>query len=354
MEQTDEPSDQSLSAMYRTAEALREQIYDGSIPSSTGIPTLIALYQQCAKLISSVSLFSPNETIDDIASSELQYILVDYFLADALFKTTAGDSPGGRRSAVLEATQYWEKFLQRLDQYELLNKDDARLLERYSENKEDFEVAGPVDATKRREVKISRFREEKELKTKLAALRNDPRLGSDDAAVRHLHLANLALRVHETFQSLEFAALELKLLNMAPPPQQTPLTPSDLREDSRNADTYSERLDVNTFLTNKTGPILDKKGKPLRPFTLLDKRTRLQDGVFQPDHSLPTMSIDEYLEEERKRGGIIEGGGAQSGIRPQVDEDDYDIADEETMKARKWDDFKEENPRGSGNTMNRG
>jgi len=66
------------------------------------------------------------------------------------------------------------------------------------------------------------------------------------------------------------------------------------------------------------------------------------------------MTIDEYLEEERKRGGIIEGGGPQSAIRPEVDEDDMDKADEETMKARGWDEFKEANPKGSGNTMNRG
>ena len=66
------------------------------------------------------------------------------------------------------------------------------------------------------------------------------------------------------------------------------------------------------------------------------------------------MTIDEYLEEERKRGGIIEGGGRQSAIRQEVDEDDIDKADEETMKARAWDEFKEANPKGSGNTMNRG
>jgi hypothetical protein len=41
----------------------------------------------------------------------------------------------------------------------------------------------------------------------------------------------------------------------------------------------------------------------LRPFTLLDSRDRLRKGVFGPGHNLPTMTIDEYLEEERRRGG---------------------------------------------------
>lgn len=139
------------------------------------------------------------------------------------------------------------------------------------------------------------------------------------------------------------------------PPAPNPEPPSDQQTHNGRGDGYSERLDLPvSTLANLRGPILDKSGKPLRPFTLLDSRTRLQQGVFRPDHSLPTMTIDEYLEEERKRGGIIEGGGPQSAIRPEVDEDDMGKADEETMKARAWDEFTEANPKGSGNTMNRG
>ena len=66
------------------------------------------------------------------------------------------------------------------------------------------------------------------------------------------------------------------------------------------------------------------------------------------------MTIDEYLAEERRRGGIIEGGGEQSGAQVPVDEDDLEAADRETMKTREWDEFKENNPKGSGNTLNRG
>ena len=54
--------------------------------------------------------------------------------------------------------------------------------------------------------------------------------------------------------------------------------------------------------------------QPLQPFTILPSgmggdRARLQDQVFQADHNLPTMSIDEYLEIERQRGNILTGGG---------------------------------------------
>ena len=84
----------------------------------------------------------------------------------------------------------------------------------------------------------------------------------------------------------------------------------------------------------------------------MGSRADLARGVFRPGHNLPTMSIDEYLEEERRRGGILEGGTDPA--KPQVDEDDEEAVDRETYKAREWDDFKDENPRGSGNTLNMG
>ena len=122
-------------------------------------------------------------------------------------------------------------------------------------------------------------------------------------------------------------------------------------------DDYSDRVDppLSQLLNGgKTGPILSREGKPLRPFTLLDNRQRLRDGVFRPDHSLPTMTIDEYLDEEKRRGGMIEGGGEKSGMPVEPDEDSYEKADMETVKAREWDEFTEANPKGSGNTLNRG
>ena len=175
--------------------------------------------------------------------------------------------------------------------------------------------------------------------------------------MRQLQLTNITLCVHQTYQSLESIAQELQILALAPPAPPPGLSqdPGDFRQrDGRGLDGYSERLDAPMSRLSGLGPILSSDGKPLRPFTLLDSRQSLQQGVFRPDHNLPTMTIDEYLEEEKRRGGIIEGGGEQSGIRPEPDEDNLEKADAETMKARAWDEFKEENPKGSGNTLNRG
>jgi len=132
--------------------------------------------------------------------------------------------------------------------------------------------------------------------------------------------------------------------------------PPDSRVPVRS-DGYSERLEgpgTMAGLGRRGGPLLSSRGKPLQPFTLTDKRTQLQQGVFRPDHSLPTMSIDDYLEEERRRGGIIDGGGNADAPQPEPNEDNLDEVDAATMKAREWDEFVEANPKGAGNTLNRG
>jgi immunoglobulin-binding protein 1 len=168
-------------------------------------------------------------------------------------------------------------------------------------------------------------------------------------------LTNLEFMVFQTFQALESMAMELQIIAMAPPappPGVTGPTP-DSRDDTRNKDAYSERLDGQLPGLRNSGPILSSDGKPMRPFTLLDSRQSLKKDVFR-ERNLPTMTIDEYLEEEKRRGGMIEGGGPQSEMQPEPNEDDFNAADEETMKQRAWDEYVEENPKGSGNTINRG
>ena len=138
-------------------------------------------------------------------------------------------------------------------------------------------------------------------------------------------------------------------------PSRDDTAPGDAR--SHPESEYSERLDSSATMAGlgrRGGPLLSSSGKPLQPFTLLDKRSEMQKGVFRPGHNLPTMTMDEYLEEEKRRGGIIDGGGNANAPQPEPDEDNMEAVDAATMKAREWDEFVEANPKGAGNTLNRG
>ncbi|GAB7356649.1 hypothetical protein MBLNU459_g7367t1 [Dothideomycetes sp. NU459] len=349
---------QNLRSVYSSAEAKRAQIeaaWDTNAPSyQDTLHAAVKAYEQCLQTADRISLFSPNESLEDIASNDLQYLMINYRIADLLVRQNGGD----RKSALERGQASYERFLRLLDSYDMLSPGDARLLEQYREAPITFSTASTTDPAARRETKIRRFREEKDLKQKLDYLQRNPQaLQNDDDMFRRLQLAHVAYCTHQTFQALESIAQELHILSLAPPdprPGQAP-PPSDARQRNGTGDGYSERLDAPSQLSaGLSGPMLSADGKPLRPFTLLGTRQRMQDGVFRPDHSLPTMTIDEYLDEERRRGGMIEGGGAQSGMRPEPNEDDFDKADEETLKARAWDEFVENNPKGSGNTLNRG
>ncbi|KAK5121718.1 hypothetical protein LTR85_004593 [Meristemomyces frigidus] len=353
----------SLREVYNEAEQTRstiERSFDSN--SSTFQENLLAAiqsYEQCLSIADRISLFSPNESLEDIATTDLQYLLLNYRIAELLLRINGRE----RKANLQRAQRSYERYMKQLDNYDMLGKSDAALFEQYQESPTSFSTASTTDAAARRDAKIKRFKEEKALKQKLEYMQRNPSaLQNDEQAARDLQLTNIAFRTHQTFQSLESIAQELHILSLAPPspPPDQARQPLDARErEGREASDYSERLDGSRLQLSAgmRGPLLDGKGKPLRPFTLTaggSKRQEFQNGVFRPDHSLPTMSIDEYLEEERKRGGMIDGGGPQSQVQQQVDEDDVDAADRATLKARDWDEYVEANPKGSGNTINRG
>ncbi|KAK1080446.1 Type 2A phosphatase-associated protein 42 [Friedmanniomyces endolithicus] len=353
----------SLRSVYTEAEEKRTAIESSpNSNSSTFQENLLAairLYEECVNIANRVALFSPNESLEDIATADLQFLLLNYHIAELILRINGQQH---RKANLQRAQQTYERYLKQLDQYDMLGKDDAALLEQYQDSPNTFSTASTVDAAARRDAKIKRFRAEKALKQKLEYMRRNPSvLQNDEAAARDLHLTELAFCTHQTFQALDSVGQELHILSLAPPSPPSDSTthlPPDARERNggRSADPSTARLDapLSHLSAGMRGPLLDTKGKPLRPFTLTSKRQEFANGVFRPDHSLPTMSIDEYLEEERKRGGMIDGGGPQSEVRAQVDEDDVEAAERETMKAREWDEYVEANPKGSGNTLNRG
>ncbi|KAG0638096.1 TAP42-like protein [Tuber brumale] len=345
---------ESLRSLYESGERLRKEIEDSYDYNSAAyqqkLQTAIQTYQECKKLVDQISLFSTNESLEDVVSSEIRYMLIDYHFANLTSKQQSSD-----RASILKLSKLlYMRFLNLCDAYDLLSNYDRSVLQPVDPGAPKAPSA-PIDAAARRNEKIAKFKLEKELKAKIDTLAQNPHLLDEDE-LRKLQTASMSLAIMKSVQQLEMIDLELDILSKAPKAEGNPLphlTQDGRSRDRGTRDDYNDKLD-NIPSTIKGGPLLSQDGKPLRPFTLLDSRDRLKKGVFKSGHNLPTMTIDEYLEEERKRGGIIEGGGEKSGIRSEPDEDNHEKADEETMKAREWDEFKEANPRGSGNTINRG
>lgn len=356
MASSDEP--QSLRVVFEEAEERRralEASSDTTSPSyAAAVDAALALYSRVLELISAVALFSPNEAAEDLATSSLPYLLTNFHAAE-LVQRVPFASPARRLVTLRRARAAYERFLDLADAYGLVAPPYDGLLERYRDDGEGFAVVpAGSDAAAKRDGKIAGFRAEKALRDKIAYLKANPEYAErgDEEAVREVHLMSVTHSIHATFQALDSLNRELPLLAQAPSssndhPSAHSSTP--LRGD----DAADTRLDQTLrAATSRGGPLLSQKGKPLQPFTLVGSRADLARGVFRPGHNLPTMSIDEYLEEERRRGGILEGGTDPP--KKAADDEDMDAVDRETYKARDWDDFKDDNPRGSGNTLNMG
>ncbi|WFC97329.1 Type 2A phosphatase-associated protein 42 [Malassezia yamatoensis] len=184
-------------------------------------------------------------------------------------------------------------------------------------------------------------------------------------SLRDYLLMLLVLHAVRTANTMNAAQQELELLQNAPPP--------DMNRDSAPKDADDTwRLDSRWFSGSKGGPLLGDGGKPLRPFVItgsdsnIDARSSTKANVFRPSHRLPTMSIDEYLAEEQRRGNVIRDGGPaqQAAATPREQQKETSQmdgtleADQAEEAARQeaihWDNYTEMFKRGAGNTMNRG
>lgn len=91
-------------------------------------------------------------------------MLIDFYLGELMMKEQGLD----RKSAIFRAQTAYKSFLHLADSYDLLNKTDRVVFEILAQATTATGLNHlPTDPGERRQAKIARFRQEKELKTKL-------------------------------------------------------------------------------------------------------------------------------------------------------------------------------------------
>ena len=247
--------------------------------------------------------FSKNESFDEVKTADIPYLATDYLLAKRMLEVN-GNS---------HSMQDKEKRVEILTQAKQSYNDffDWLCLFRLGDRPSHVEVP--------RDVKINRMRLIKSMKDELSlGLKED----ADEEVKRQYHvtwIAHLGLLASDEYT---FVLRELDLL--------------------KQDDSFDIGLRANNLEKHPTVRV-DK------PFVLTSKREQLKLGVFRPSHSLPTMTIDEYLKLEMKRGNVIKGTGDVEKKDPEKDAD----FDAETRKLRVRDERWDWIRRGSGNTYNR-
>lgn len=362
-------------------------------------------YITLSTLIDQADLFSNNETFDDIATSSLIYLLVDYQHARFIdsyavsSQLDVSDVPTKRnklRLVVLKIVEnmIW-KFLSQVvldfKLFDYINKkntgdeDTFKGLEKWvksysSLRQEEIEKNGSDGFVKvgqfenvvfagsgavgRRDLKIGKWKLEKSLKEKVKLLENPDVINRlEDETIRDIRIDQILLAVVDSISILENNMMEREMLDnfvsqadsledikfdgMKLVQEQTADDDTrNIKKDTSFDKGYTDKLES---LNGKT-QVLSKEGKVLRPFTIVGsdkKRQELLSKVQGTGQVLPTMTVEELVDYELANGGMVK----PEAPKPEVDEDDETWQDKETYRLREWDEFTDVNKKGSGNKM---
>ena len=340
----------------------------------------IPLLDSIQRDVQALSLFSKNETIEDISTKSIPFLAIDHFLAIALGNLPVEPGKIIRRKENIERSlTLWGHFLERLEALEILSKEETsefhRLLEAREEgsSSDPFARGIPVD----RDAKIARYKAKQQQRQeieKLKALmdrRNRCEIAPEDEIDGHdLESLERSLMLKE-LQIFKVEALE----NWSQSVRELPMIERMIAMDSERQQTqkHTGNRDNNIGFDSRRPPP-SNKGLQVTHITqdkatgqLRFKRDEIRSKVFQPGWSQPTMSLEELGEreyqqaierEERQKQAeaqrITQPKRYEELVRDGM-EDDAKLVEASAKLDRDWDDWKDANPRGSGNKMaNRG
>lgn len=344
---------------------------------------LIDEFTSIQLIVETLSLFSDNESISELNVAYIPFVNINYYLG-ILYMNYLLDKSGSTLSLDEDTLKYKPNnldiaknklihFLIQLQNFKgvLSNPQNLRInsfTETYNPTFDEI-ISYNNNPTLKRSQKIENYKLEKELENKLEILNqyydknitndDDPDEESifvkfDEEILRQIFIDQLKFHSIHTFNNLELIIMELQVLSKRPKIQSiddSSKYESNKENNNRKNDDYgfTTRLESLPFKEKKVNDLISKQGKILQPFTITSNRSQLKQKVFGTGQVLPSMSVEEYLDYELANGKMAsnETGDAKNGSEDD-DSDAYD-SDEQTEK-RLWDDWKDDNPKGSGNT----
>jgi len=324
---------------------------------------------------------------------------VEFHLATALLASPAHSSVD-RQINVRRCRDLYYAYLRKLDELEDLLDDELTRDYRQMLEADEMEAEGGSSSSSSirvdggagttgmtqaqvREAKIARFRVRKaqrEEVERLVALRERRnRLGvadqdevdgyDDDGLERNIALAELLGHAADALDEIQSSKKELEMLEMAV-----------MMEKERGEMWRHKGSGIDTG--NAMSPLAPPPPPPPPPNSLLNKpmevtrvtrdpvngqlqlkREEIKSTVFRPGWNQPTMTLQQYgdmevarAREREARQKQTESDNLQNPRRYEQlvkdgMEDNANLVDASAKLDRKWDEWKEENPKGSGNKM---
>lgn len=354
--------------------------------------------EKCEEMVSKLGLFSANETKDDISTSNLKYLLVPFYLAELTEKIAQDD-----RIQILKVSQAkLKEFISFCEAMELVPEEEL----------ETSTQGGPNSFADRRAKKIARFKRQRAAESKLLEIKErkerrgrstkasalstpvdtgeEDVLDDDGEEEREAWLTTISLALCKAFDLLEMLKKEEEMLSAIKEKQlqegDKEVSWAILDERAKRTEDWHRDAAARAQYTKPAQPITcatfaqdvlegratvsqvhEHKHQPMifGPASLVggrltNEREIMAAQVFQPSYRLPTMSIEEAgLREmemmnkwQERNAKLIEEANSswhKESRKPGPSEEDDEDDDAAQEKARAWDDWKDDNPRGAGN-----
>ncbi|KAJ0182806.1 hypothetical protein K1T71_002175 [Dendrolimus kikuchii] len=330
--------DEPLKNVFDQAMKLFDNIENGNEATNSNsvqmsIKTAISKFEKATNLVSLSGMFSRNESLEELPTETLQYLLLPALLGTLSLKLC--NQP--RTEIINVAEIYFRDFLQRCKDYGVTEVEVPPGSESNSTvarpQSEQGKIASMVLT---REAKIKRYKEMKEIKEKLSTLSKAMSSNADDETKREYFTTLLLSYVNQALDELSSIEQEKPILE---------------------------------YMAKHAGELKPKerpKARPLKPVIITrDAAQKAIYGLGYP--SLPTMTVEEFYDNRVKEGLFPSGcadniphatiqnaedqGDEDEQIRKErlVEEDDP----EELARQRNMDEYKDDHRRGWGNRHNR-
>mmetsp|Transcript_41691 Transcript_41691/g.130604 ORF Transcript_41691/g.130604 Transcript_41691/m.130604 type:complete len:360 (-) Transcript_41691:101-1180(-) len=345
---------------------------------------------------------SVNELVDDVETAALPLLLLPYMRAQALERSgpaAPGVAPeeimGRRAGAVRSAKAAFSAFLNRALDLELLAGPDLdawRELEGTDEGEGERRSADP---NAKRLRKIERYRRQQAAVTRIAeidaALRSQleglgggaggnaaaeilriqaespggEALENADELIRERWEIALSHAIRDAVEQLGSLTEEMGILEFMA--ARRPPAPPGGGPDGSNRGAPQSAAEDGRMRQRSAVPDPNRPGLTVTHLDrgvdglVTERRETVKANVFRPYHNLPTMSLEEFAQQEMEDAMRREAASKAAEENPgprrmdqlerDGDEDDAELAEQAAYKDRAWDDWKDDHPRGMGNKM---
>lgn len=242
----------------------------------------IKLLEDCTLMVNELSLFSSNESIEEIATTNIKYLLLPALLADLTLKSQITD-----RSEVIETAEiYFKDFIQRLNDYQICNIDIEQNDPKDSPQPmaSNPSMASLESAVHNRNAKIQRYKDSKEMESKLdqLKLKMSQMEDSDDELIRQFFLTLIKRWINHSLEELNGIEMERPMI--------------EHMKQMKALNKLNKQTD-RPFKSNKSD------NSRLKPFIIT--RNELQKKVYGLGYpSIPTVSVDQFVSQKIEEGTL--------------------------------------------------